>query len=78
MVKKINFDELNADKNHQVLKKMAKGSAKEKERKPEDEKLTAQVKVNLKPREKKQLEKIAGRNLSAFVREVLLKEGSIY
>lgn len=74
MGKKIDFGALNnIDEDHHILKDTEKS-----QRKSDAEKLTAQIKVNLKQREKKQLEKVAGRNMSAFVRDVLIEQGIIH
>jgi len=76
MGKKINFEELSITGNQDILKKKAGiiGNA----RKADEEKLNAQIKVNLKIREKKQLERQAGKNMSAFIREVLIEQGYIH
>jgi len=73
---KINFEELELHEEQNILKTKAGivGNA----RKADTEKLSAQVKVNLKPREKKQLERQAGRNMSAFIRDVLIEQGYIH
>lgn len=72
---KVNFDELKLDEDHNILRE--KETDKPKARKPDEEKVTAHIKVYLKPREKEQLKNIAGRNYSAFVRDVLIEHGYI-
>ena len=76
MAGKVNFDDLTLDEDQNILNEEIRPKIK-KVRKPDGEKLTAQIRVNLKPREKEQLEKIAGWNFSAFVRDILIKHGYI-
>lgn len=79
---KVDFTRLQVGDDKKILEQQPKLSeepvkVKNKHRKSSEDKLVAQIKVNLTLREKEQLEQLAKHNISAFVREVLQSHGYI-
>ncbi len=86
MNKKINFDELSLDKDQGVLEALAQKDDTSKKNKKikksaiktvKKENYTEQIKVALTFQQKKELGNKAGYNISAFVRNILIKHGYI-